>query len=1426
MNVERIIAGLRAADESLTPVELAETMWLAGYLPKRRAASVGDTATPYDESSPPATGPGPATSPTEPPSRPAPAGLAGTPSRRPAGRAGPASAARLYLPTDGDPAGGLATRSPAVPALPGALALYRALRPLRRYAESSTRTWLDEERTAEASAAGGRWIPRVRPERARWLELALVVDDSPSMAVWRRTIRELRSLFERLGAFRDIRTWSIDTGGDGTAAPLLRGGAGPAAGSFPAVHDPRELLSPDGRRLVLMVSDCVGPAWRGGALLDWLEQWGRSGPTAILQTLPQRLWDRCALDITRVRMAADRPVLPNHRLDVTPRDPEVPIQGVAVPVLEIEPRWLAPWARLVAGAASGGVWGAAFFTGWTPRERLFGVRSTPGRDGDDAAGIVLRFRAAASPEAYELARFLSAAPLNLPVMRLVQSAMLPRSRPRHLAEVFLSELMCRLTPPVARQDPETVLYDFRPGVRDLLASTLAPDTSLRLLVQVSDFISQRLGATLDFPALLAGAEPPARVDEVSRPFAAVASTVLRALGGRYRSLADKLATAMAGQASSPLPSPVGRFRGTQPLSHRFPVNPRTPISGGTVSASTPFPSPGTDQQPATLPAVWGGVPPRNPNFTGRTELLTGLREHLTSKATALLPHTLHGLGGVGKTQLAVEYVYRYTSEYDLVWWVPSEQPPLIRQSLLALAPQLRLKVGPGDDVQQTLNAINDALRLGTPYRRWLLVFDNADRPEELGPFLSNPSGHILITSRNRSWENSAATVEVDVFERTESIELLTRRLPKITQAEADELAERLGDLPLALEQAASWQSATAMPTSEYLALLEEHVGALLSESQPSDYPRPVAAAWGLAFDQLTEKAPAALQMLELCAFLGSEPISVRLLREGRHIDLPTPLRDAVRDDIPMRRAIRDVVRYGLAKVDPANNSLQIHRLVQAVLRDRIPMEERARFRSTVHALLAAANPSDPEDEKTWPRHAELSPHIRPGGLVEGESPDNRRVVLDQIRYQYLLGDFESSRELAELAVEKWRQRLGPDDEQTLVAGRYLGIALRALGRVREARELNEDVYARTRSTFGADHEHTLATANSMGADLRLRGEWPRARDLDTEMLALHRQVFGEDDPSTLLSANNLAVDYRLLGDFAAARDIDIDTENRQRRVLGDEHPYTLRIISNLSRDYYGLGDYRRAMDLQRQSLPIHRRVLGEDHYEVLRATRIHVVTLRKLGDIGEAADLAEQLVATSRRRLGDNHPDTMVAAMTLSNCRAAIERPREARIAGEDALARLRELLGGRHPFTLAAMTNLATILRGMGDYTAARALDERALNGFREAFAPDHTYVLCAGMNLANDMAAAHDHVGARELSDRSRQGMVEQFGPTHPQTLVCTFNYVLDLGATGDPTAAARLREEVLAQLRDTLGVGHPATVSAEAGQRASIEIEPPNP
>jgi hypothetical protein len=1430
--IGQLLAVLSRFEHRLTAEEVADTLWLAQQI---------NTPAP---DSPPASGAGeqpPAAAAATPPTQPAPTLRTTGPGQR-GGRPEPwlppptrPARAALYAAADeewsGGPSSTMAIRTPAVAALPDALSIARALRPLCQLADAAgVPRRLDEAATVQAAAQTRLWLPYLVPVQERWLDLAIVVDGGPSMVLWRQIVTELRKLMEELGAFRDIRLWQVVVG-EPDQQPTLH----PELGRATIARDPRELLDLSRRRLILVISDCIGRAWSSGTLPRWLDVWGRAGPVAILQPLPQRLWERCGAEFVPVRFAPAERGAANDSLHCTARlGAGDPPRGVPIPVLEIERRWLAPWASLVGGMAAGPVNGVALFTDAPPSQPadqagsgdLAGIG--PSARGDPLAEQRVRqFRATASPAARQLAEFLAAAPLVLPVMRLVQRLALPRSRPSDLAEVFLGDLLYQVTPADDGRHPEQFEYDFYPGVRELLLGGLLRSEALQIMHTVSEFVNDRMGAALDFPALLADTDAIPPLNAASRPFAEVMHTVLRAMGGRYAQLADRLGARLAESLSSQVGlSPDPAFVPSD-LSGPAEALAAPPVVSAFPGADvTTQPRSETETPPPAQPIVWGNVPPRNPDFVGRQELLRSLRRQLTDRVTALLPHTLHGLGGVGKTQLAVEYVHQYRSSYELIWWIAAEQPALIRSTMAALA--ARLEVPAYEDVAQTLTAVYDALRTGRPYRRWLLVFDNANQPEDLAPFLSNPGGHVLITSRNREWSGVAETVDVDVFTRDESVALLRRRLPDITESEAEKLAEQLGDLPLALDAAANWQLATAMPIDEYMRLLDERMVQLLQESLPSTYPTPVAAAWGVAFDKLSQTAPASVQLLELCAFFGAEPISVKLLPMGRYAPLPAPLSGAVRDDIPLRRAVRDIQRYGLAKVNPTANSIQLHRLVQAVLRDRLTDEQRDAYRRSVHEILAAYNPGDPTDnpDESWSRHYDIAPHVQPSGAIDGATPDIRKVVLDQIRYQYVTGDYVSSRELGELAFRRWHTVLGPTDEQTLVAARFLGNALRSSGDPEGARALNDETFTLAKLALGDDHEHTLTTGNSVGADLRLIGDWKRARELDEELLARHRRVFGDDDSNTLRSANNLACDLRFLGDFEGARALDQEVLDRRRRVLESDHPDTYFTMTSLSRDLYGLGQYAEALKLQRESVPAHRAKIGEGHSNVLRATRIHIGTLVKMGAFEEACTMAQQMVAFSARNLGEKHLDTVGAKMTLAYALAAVDRLAEARVVGEDALAQYRATNGETHPLTLVCMTNLAIVLRAVGEYAAARDLDEQAVNGLRRRLGEEHPYAVNATTNYSNDFAAARDHPAARALLERNLEVARRTHGEHHPETLACAANLSLDRHASGDTASARELREETVTWYRRTLGPTHPETVAVVAGRRIFVVVDPPNP
>ena len=331
--------------------------------------------------------------------------------------------------------------------------------------------------------------------------------------------------------------------------------------------------------------------------------------------------------------------------------------------------------------------------------------------------------------------------------------------------------------------------------------------------------------------------------------------------------------------------------------------------------------------PGSVPRVWN-VPARNPGFTGRDGLLVAVRERLLAGDAAVV-QAFQGMGGVGKTQLAAEYAHRFAGTYDLAWWVNSEQADLIGDQFAALGTALGcLQPGAGTEVVRQV-VLAELRERG----RWLLVFDNAENPADIRPWLPGGGGHALITSREHRWAQLALPVEVDVLARTESVAILQGRVAGLSEADAGRLAAQLGDLPLAIAQAAGFMAETGTPAVQYLGLLRRQAGQVLDQADPgTDYPRSLAAATQLIAGQLDRDDPAAAQLASLCAFLAPEPIPEDLFT-GALGGLPGELAARAADPLAWRQTLAHLTRQSLARVD--QRGLQLHRLTQAILRDRL-----------------------------------------------------------------------------------------------------------------------------------------------------------------------------------------------------------------------------------------------------------------------------------------------------------------------------------------------------------------------------------------------------------------------------------------------------------------------------------------------------------
>jgi tetratricopeptide (TPR) repeat protein len=693
--------------------------------------------------------------------------------------------------------------------------------------------------------------------------------------------------------------------------------------------------------------------------------------------------------------------------------------------------------------------------------------------------------------------------------------------------------------------------------------------------------------------------------------------------------------------------------------------------------------------PGTLPGVWN-VPARNPAFTGRDGLLVETRERLLAGDAAVV-QALQGMSGVGKTQLAVEYAHRFAGTYDLAWWVNAEQGGLIGDQFAALGAALGI-VEPGASAEVVRAAVLAELRQRSG---WLLVFDNAENPADITGWLPGGGGHVLITSRARGWAETAVPVEVDVLARPESVALLQARVSGLSAADAGRLASRLGDLPLALAQAGGFMAETGTPAPQYLGLLATRAGQLLDQRAPGSYPRSLAAATTLAAGRLAAEDPAAGELASLCGFLAPEPVPEDLFTAAAG-KLPRRLAARARDPLRWRQTLASLARQSLARAD--HGGIVMHRLTQAILRDRLTPAQATAARARTAAILAASNPGDPDNPVTWPRWAQLMPHLLATGPAATGNPDLRQMACDACWYLLARGDTRTAHDLATGLRQQWRQRPGGDDEHTLAATHYLAWALHDMGRYADARDLHQDILERRRGVLGADHPSTLAAASSLTLDLYRLGEVAAARDLDQDALERCRRVLGEDHPHTLASASSLALDLYRLGEVAAARDLDRDTLERYRRVLGEDHPHTLASASNLANDLRALGEVAAARDLDQDTLGQRLRVLGADHPNTLTSASNLALDLHKLGEMAAARDLDQDTLARYRRVLGADHPNTLTSASNLALDLHKLGEMAAARDLDRDTLERRRRVLGVDHPDTLASASNLAADRRALGE--------------------------------------------------------------------------------------------------------------------------------
>jgi hypothetical protein len=637
------------------------------------------------------------------------------------------------------------------------------------------------------------------------------------------------------------------------------------------------------------------------------------------------------------------------------------------------------------------------------------------------------------------------------------------------------------------------------------------------------------------------------------------------------------------------------------------------------------------------------LPPRPVFLAGREELLTELDSRLTGDDdSAPRMVALCGLGGTGKTSVALEYAHRHLSEIGLAWQLPAENTAVLGAGFGRLADEL----GVMDMLHQRdpVAAVHTALRAHRV--EWLLIFDNAPDPASVAAFLPPAgNGQVLITSQNPHWPGHA--LEVPVLNAAIAAGFLINRTRDPDRRAAEELAGELGGLPLALEQAASYMTAVGQGTAAYLALFRGAQRAvLLGLGDPAGYGKTVAATLTMAFRQL-EKSPGAVGLLRLLAFFASEAIPLRLMLQssGRLVtqlgpEVASSLTPLLEDPLGDDKAIAALRRYSLINPTGDRQQVSVHGLVQAVTLDQIPHEHRLQWHQAAAALIEAAIPADTKSPGTWRVCARLLPHAQKA--LAYSSVGMARIA----SYLGHSGSHTAARNLQRRIAEARAQDLGPEHPETLAALAYLAHWTGQAGDPAAARHQFEELLPIRDRVLGPKHRDTLITRASV-AGWTGENDPARARDQFADLLPDIAQVLGPQHRETLAARASLARWTGQAGDPAQARDQFADLLPAIEKVFGPGHLDTLTAQHNLAHWTGKAGDPAQARDQFADLLPAIEKVFGPRHPVTLRGRVGLAWWTGKAGDLAEAHELFTDLLPIIEQVFGPEHPETLAARANL-----------------------------------------------------------------------------------------------------------------------------------------------------------------------------------
>jgi tetratricopeptide (TPR) repeat protein len=628
---------------------------------------------------------------------------------------------------------------------------------------------------------------------------------------------------------------------------------------------------------------------------------------------------------------------------------------------------------------------------------------------------------------------------------------------------------------------------------------------------------------------------------------------------------------------------------------------------------------------------------KNPHFTGRNELIKTLTKMLWSDDPQKHKHrvALHGLGGVGKTQTAIEYVVTQRSKYDSIFWITAADSSGLLLGFQEIA-KLTGCASPidGGDSREVATQV---IRWLGDQARWLLVLDNLDDVEVVKHSLPDTinGGHTLITTRNPfTLSIPAQGLEVPVLDDGSATELLLERAEIDYDDEsvlaASRVVKELGSLPLAIDQAAAYiREQLNRDISQFMTIYARHRKQFLNKIPGGNWDyhsenryRVVATTWRLCLDAVEDRSKDAAQLLRLFAFMNPDGILLEFLKAGTS-SLPVVLQELIQNSFAFNDALRDLQMFSLIQRPLGGHVIRIHRLVQTVIKDELDDNERRQYKETFINLGLAAFPKFNFDNRSVCRRFQEQV-IRPLEYVFDIQTDAcADLCLRVSRFLMEDGKYNDSAWLLEEEVKIRAALRGADDRSTLMSMGYLADTYRKQGRFTEAAKMEEEVLAKCKVILGEDHPATLTSMHNLALTYQNQGKLTDAAKMGEEVLAKCEVILGEDHPDTLTSMHNLALTYRKQGKLTDAAKMNEEVFAKLKVILGEDHPDTLTSMHNLALTYQNQGKLTDAAKMYEEVLAKTKLILGNDHPYTLTSMHGLVKTYQQQGKFAETAKVNE-----------------------------------------------------------------------------------------------------------------------------------------------------------------------------------------------------------